>query len=226
MLATKIENLNVPWGQAAISLAIMQKIRVNNVAIVKNALSRDCQTCLVAQAREIAKVAPFFSPTLPNGTPMSVRMTSAGEVGWISDARGYRYAARHPTGVFWPKIPHDILAIWDKFSGCFTAPDTCLVNFYAEAARMGLHQDKDERDLDFPVLSISLGDSARFRVGGKNRCDPTQSIWLHSGDIAVLDGPSRQAFHGVDQMRFKSSSLLPKGGRINLTLRVALQSRA
>ena len=152
---------------------------------------------------------------------MSVKMTSAGSCGWVSDRRGYRYAAQHPDGGTWPAIPDSILAIWHDLTGLDRAPDCCLINHYGEGARMGLHQDKDEADLSMPVVSISLGDDALFRVGGLNRTDPTQSVWLKSGDVAVLAGDARLAFHGIDRIRFKSSSLLPAGGRINITLRVA-----
>ena len=151
---------------------------------------------------------------------MSVRMTSAGRRGWVSDRRGYRYAERHPSGVAWPPIPGRVLSIWREVTGLARDPDCCLVNYYDEGARMGLHQDRDEADFSWPVLSISLGDDALFRVGGTERSDPTASHWLRSGDVAVLEGPSRLAFHGIDRVRAGSSTLLEKGGRINLTLRI------
>jgi alkylated DNA repair protein (DNA oxidative demethylase) len=111
------------------------------------------------------------------------------------------------------------LAVWERFAPGARAPECCLVNLYREA-RMGLHQDRDEADLSQPVVSISLGDEALFRVGGTERGGPTRSVWLRSGDVAVLAGPARLAFHGVDRVRAGSSSLVPGGGRINLTLRV------
>ena len=151
---------------------------------------------------------------------MSVRMTAAGQFGWISDRAGYRYEARHPAGMPWPSIPEPVLAIWDALSGVDRQPECCLINFYGEGARMGLHQDKDEADFDFPVLSVSLGDDGLFRMGGAARSDRTQSLWLQSGDVVVMGGAARLAFHGVDRIRFGSSSLLAQGGRINLTLRV------
>lgn len=147
-------------------------------------------------------------------------MTSAGRCGWVSDRRGYRYEPRHPSGVDWPPIPERVLALWSDVTGLERAPDCCLVNYYDAGARMGLHQDRDESDFSFPVVSVSLGDDALFRVGGVERTDPTESLWLHSGDVAVLDGASRLAFHGIDRVRAGSSTLLGKGGRINLTLRV------
>ncbi|PID35278.1 MAG: alkylated DNA repair dioxygenase [Rhodobacterales bacterium] len=152
---------------------------------------------------------------------MSVRMTSAGRYGWYSDRRGYRYAPRHPNGSAWPPIPTPVLEVWQAVSGVTRGPDCCLVNLYGEGARMGMHQDRDEADFSCPVVvSISLGDAGLFRIGGRARGGKTQSIWLESGDVLVLGGDARLAYHGVDRIRFGSSSLLKHGGRINLTLRV------
>ena len=99
-------------------------------------------------------------------------------------------------------------------------PECCLVNFYSDGARMGLHQDKDEGDFEMPVVSVSLGDDALFRIGGRDRRDPTESVWLSSGDVLVLKRDSRLAYHGIDRVKPGSSTLLSNGGRINLTLRV------
>lgn len=178
------------------------------------------QTHMVDDLRAVVAVAPLYAPVTPGGKPMSVRMTSAGRLGWITDRQGYRYAPTHPQGQPWPPIPGSVLAIWRDLCGTERAPDCCLVNFYGEGAKMGLHQDKDEGDFSFPVLSISLGDSALFRMGGTERGGATRSVWLHSGDVVVMGGPARLAWHGVDRVRHGSSTLLPKGGRINLTLRV------
>ena len=101
------------------------------------------------------------------------------------------------------------------------APDSCLLNYYGEGSRMGMHQDKDEADTRWPVVSISLGDEALFRVGGIEKPSPSKSVWLRSGDVVVLEGAARLAWHGIDRVRFRSSELLPDGGRINVTLRVA-----
>ncbi len=151
---------------------------------------------------------------------MRVQMTSAGAFGWFSDRSGYRYEPRHPSGVAWPPIPDQALEIWNAVSGVSRAPECCLVNFYRDTARMGLHQDKDEEDFDMPVVSVSLGDDALFRIGGAERSDPTESIWLSSGDVLVMSGESRLAFHGIDRIKPGTSSLLKNGGRINLTMRV------
>ena len=174
----------------------------------------------VDDIRAVVAAAPLVSPVTPGGRPMSVRMTAAGRLGWVTDRAGYRYAARHPGGGDWPPIPARVLDLWHRVTGLARAPDCCLINFYGEGARMGMHQDRDEGDFSFPVLSVSLGDDALFRMGGVDRPAPTQSVWLHSGDVVVMGGEARLAWHGIDRVRHGSSALLPKGGRINLTLRV------
>jgi alkylated DNA repair protein (DNA oxidative demethylase) len=199
---------------------MVSSIDVGGVTVWPGWLGPEAQAAMVADIREVVRLAPLFTPQTPRGQKMSVRMTAAGDYGWISDRRGYRYERRHPTGVTWPPIPASVLEVWRAVSGVDRAPQCCLVNWYDEAARMGLHQDRDEADLTMPVVSISLGDDALFRVGGTERGGPTRSIWLRSGDVAVLGGPARLAYHGIDRVRPGSSSLLPKGGRINLTLRV------
>lgn len=196
-------------------------IDLGGVTILPGHLDRQAQESLLADLREIATAAPLFQPETARGRKMSVRMTSAGALGWISDRRGYRYEAAHPRGTPWPPIPDALKALWRDVSGSDTEPDTCLVNLYGEGTRMGLHQDRDEASLDHPVVSLSLGDQALFRVGGTERGGPTRSVWLSSGDVAVLSGAARLVYHGIDRIHFGSSDLLPSGGRINVTLRVA-----
>jgi alkylated DNA repair protein (DNA oxidative demethylase) len=183
-------------------------------------LDRAEQEALVDDIRDLVNAAPLFRPVTARGRPMSVRMTSAGDFGWVSDRAGYRYERRHPDGVPWPDTPPRVLETWRAVSGTTRAPQCCLVNFYDVDAKMGLHQDRDEADFAMPVVSISLGDDALFRVGGTTRGGKTQSVWLKSGDVAVLSGEGRLAYHGIDRIRAGSSTLLAKGGRINLTLRV------
>lgn len=185
-------------------------------------LSPERQAALVDEIRQAVREAPLLVPAMPRtGREMSVRMTNCGELGWVTDKeRGYRYQPTHPlTGAPWPPIPETLLEIWRDVSGHDKPPQACLVNFYDEKARMGLHQDRDESDFSAPVVSVSLGDDCRFRVGSAERGDPAASLRLASGDVLVLGGQSRLAFHGVDRIYPQSSTLLRNGGRINLTLR-------
>lgn len=180
------------------------------------------QRALLDDIRAAVAAAPLFVPAMPRtGKPMSVRMTNLGALGWVTDRdRGYRYQPAHPeTDRPWPPIPPRLLDLWAQVAACPAPPEACLVNFYAEVAKMGLHQDRDERAFDAPVVSVSLGDACLFRVGGLKRTDPTRSLRLESGDVFVLGGASRLAFHGVDRIYPGTSTLLKNGGRINLTLR-------
>jgi alkylated DNA repair protein (DNA oxidative demethylase) len=188
-------------------------------------LDATAQEALLAELRALTKAAPLFTPRMPRtGKPFSVRMTNCGPLGWVSDQQGYRYQATHPeTGAPWPPLPARALEAWTILSGYPEPPDACLINFYEPAARMGLHQDKDEEEFEAPVVSLSLGDTALFRYGGLERNDPTRSIRLRSGDAIVFGGPARLIFHGIDRLIPKSSDLLPQGGRLNLTLRKVLK---
>lgn len=197
-----------------------ESLKIAGFELFKACVAPDAQKVLIAQLRQVARAAPMRAPVTRWGKPMRVKMTSAGRVGWISDAQGYRYETRQPNGEAWPPIPAAVLEIWHSVTGHARLPDCCLVNFYGVDARMGLHQDRDEGDFGWPVVSISLGDDALFRMGGIERGGKTQSAWLSSGDVVVMGGAARLAYHGVDKVRFGSSSLLPGGGRINITLRV------
>ena len=179
------------------------------------------QAALVAELREAARQAPFYTPRMPKtGKPFSVKMTNCGALGWVSDERGYRYQPLHPqTGAPWPPIPARLLRAWEELAGYPHPPEACLVNFYEPSAKMGLHQDRDEQDFDAPVLSLSLGDTAVFRIGGTSRGGRTVSLKLASGDALAFGGAARLAYHGIDRILTGSSTLLPEGGRINLTLR-------
>lgn len=196
-------------------------LTLNGVVIHKGWLDVRAQSALVAAVRGVVKQAPLVRPVTAWGRPMSVRMTSAGRLGWVIAHGRYGYARVHPeTGAPWPRIPPEALTVWRAVSDWRDDPDSMLINWYGQGARMGLHRDADEGDFAAPVVSVSLGDPALFRVGGLKRSDPTVSITLESGDVAVLGGPARLAYHGVDRVRFGGSTLLPGGGRINLTFRV------
>ncbi|MEM6309789.1 MAG: alpha-ketoglutarate-dependent dioxygenase AlkB [Pseudomonadota bacterium] len=198
----------------------MAVLRVRGFEIHKNLLDVQTQQQIVAQLRDVLSEAPLFRPMTPYGKPMSVRMSSAGIYGWFADASGYRYVERHPNGQAWPDIPASVLHIWKTVSRVERLPESCLINFYESDARMGMHQDRDEQDMTMPVVSVSLGDAALFRIGNHTRGGKTESVWLESGDVVVMGGDARLTYHGVDRIRAGSSTLLPKGGRINLTLRV------
>jgi len=182
---------------------------------------RDAQVAILAAVRDILAAAPLYTPRMPrSGRPLSVQMSNCGMLGWITDERGYRYEPTHPvTGQPWPPLPPALLALWREVAEYPHPPQACLINFYAASAKMGLHQDRDEADFDAPVVSLSLGDSCLFRIGGPNRRDPTRALRLNSGDVVVLGGDARLAYHGVDRIYPGSSTLLAAGGRLNLTMR-------
>ncbi|WP_312598864.1 alpha-ketoglutarate-dependent dioxygenase AlkB [Brevundimonas sp.] len=179
------------------------------------------QAALVAAVFERLEQAPLYRPITPGGRPFSVEMSNFGPLGWVSDRAGYRYQATHPaTRRAWPAIPPVLLDLWRDTVNWPEPPDACLVNLYRDGARMGLHQDRDEADLGAPVLSVSLGDAALFRIGPAEG-GRTTSLRLNSGDVCALTGPARLARHGIDRVLAGSSRLIPGGGRLNLTLRRA-----
>ncbi|WP_163272454.1 alpha-ketoglutarate-dependent dioxygenase AlkB family protein [Chelativorans alearense] len=180
------------------------------------------QEALIADIRAVVTAAPLYVPAMPKtGKPMSVRMTNCGPLGWVTDKeRGYRYQDTHPvTGKPWPPMPERLTALWEAVAAYPHPPEACLVNHYTDTAKMGLHQDRDEKDFAAPVVSVSLGNACLFRVGGTSRSDKTVSFRLESGDVVVLGGEGRLCYHGVDRIYPDTSPLLKNGGRINLTLR-------
>ena len=199
---------------------IKPTLTIRGVQVFKGLIDVDAQYQMVDDLRDVILNAPMRSPVTPSGHKMSVRMSAAGRYGWYSDRSGYQYVDRQATGAAWPEIPESIAVLWRQLVSAERAAECCLINFYDQSAKMGLHQDKDEADFNWPVLSISLGDDALFRVGNVARGGKTESIWLNSGDIVVMGGPARLVYHGVDRIKFGSSTLLGKAGRINLTLRV------
>lgn len=192
-----------------------------SIVLWRGALDIPLQTQLIADIFARVRKAPFYRPRMPvSGKPFSVEETNFGPLGWVSDVGGYRYSESHPeTGRPWPPIPPLLLELWGKTTGYRAPPECCLVNLYRETARMGLHQDRDEQALDAPVLSVSLGDTALFRIGGTVRRGPTMSLKLQSGDALTFGGPARLAYHGIDRVMAGTSALVPGGGRINFTLR-------
>ena len=200
----------------------MTRILPDGVQHMPGFLDGAAQRALLEEVRAVVREAPLYVPAMPrSGKPMSVRMTNCGPLGWVTDKeRGYRYQPTHPaTGKPWPPIPPRLLALWDEVGQYGAPPEACLINFYQQGARMGLHQDRDEQAFDAPVVSVSLGDTCLFRVGETTRNGPTVSFRLESGDVVVLGGEGRLAFHGVDRIYPGTSPLLKDGGRINLTLR-------
>jgi alkylated DNA repair protein (DNA oxidative demethylase) len=184
--------------------------------------ARSQQADLIKAVKSATETAPFYRPAMPrSGKPLSVTMTNFGPLGWVTDkAKGYRYEARHPeTGAPWPDPPDLLTKLWQDVAD-YPAPfEACLVNYYDADARMGLHVDWDEDATDAAVVSVSLGDKARFRIGGPVRKGKTHSLIVSSGDVVVLGGEARRCYHGVDRIYTGTSTLVPGGGRINLTLR-------
>jgi DNA oxidative demethylase len=202
----------------------MQRIQINGLTgltYLSGYFDRSTQETLLQQIRAIVSEAPLFQPVMPKtGKPFSVKMSNCGPLGWVSDINGYRYQPNHPdTRKPWPEIPEILIDLWNELAPDAPEPEACLVNYYEQGSRMGLHQDRDEQMFDAPVISVSLGDTATFRVGGLSRKDPTKSFRLQSGDVVVLGGEARLAFHGIDRVLKGTSTLLKNSGRINLTLR-------
>ena len=195
-------------------------------AVVLRRFANDDDAALLAAVRQIAAAAPFRQMTTPGGYRMSVAMTNCGRAGWITDRKGYRYAALDPlTEQPWPAMPAVFQGLAERaaaaagFDGF--APDSCLINRYEPATRLSLHQDRNERDFAAPIVSVSLGLPAVFLFGGLRRGDRPRRVLLASGDIVVWGGPARLAFHGVDPLA-EGDHPLTGNCRINLTFRKAL----
>lgn len=184
-------------------------------------LDSEAQRRLLAELRAAIAMQPLFRPVMPRtGAPFGVRMLNFGPLGWVSDRTGYRYQTRHPeTGEAWLPIPGLLLTLWQNVAGYGHEPEACLLNYYESGARMGLHRDADEKARDAPVVSVSLGDTAIFRIGGPARKGPVRRFELTSGDVLVLGGASRHFYHGIDRILSGTSGLLGQPGRINLTLK-------
>lgn len=197
----------------------------NGFYLFKSYLTPHLQIEIVEATRKIVRESPLFVPTMPfRGTPFGYCMTNCGDLGWVSDRTGYRYQPEHPTTQKrFPTIPARIrelavtLAVevgWTDFN-----PETCLINFYKKGETLGLHQDQSEQNLTAPIISISLGDTGIFLLGGERRTDATKKYILQSGDCLVMSSKSRNYFHGFSGIIPNTSNLLRYGGRINLTIR-------
>lgn len=185
-------------------------------------LDRAAQDTLMAAVTEVVAAAPLYRPSMPRtGKAFSVRMTNCGALGWVSDKDGgYRYQQTHPqTGRPWPPMPARLIALWQAVADYAALPEACLVNHYQPGTKLGSHVDADEADTAAPVLSVSLGWDAIFHVGGLKRTDPKAKLLLKSGDVVILGGAARLAYHGLERIMPGTSDLVPWGGRINLTLR-------
>jgi len=194
-------------------------------AVLLRGFAKPVEAESIVALREITEQAPFRNMFTPGGHQMSVAMTNCGSAGWVTDRRGYRYDGVDPvSGQRWPAMPKVFCELagnaaaeagFPKFS-----PDACLINRYEPGARMSLHQDKDERDFDAPIVSVSLGLPAIFLFGGLKRADKPRRFQLAHGDIVVWGGPSRLFFHGVAPLTDGEHALMGRQ-RINLTFRKA-----
>ena len=181
---------------------------------------------LLADIEAVALAAPLRHMLTPGGQRMSVAMTNCGEVGWVTDRRGYRYERLDPeSGCPWPALPSSIAEVGARAAAVagFASfrPDVCLINRYLPGARMSLHQDRDERDFSSPIVSVSFGLAATFLFGGLKRSDRPQRLQLEHGDVVVWGGAQRLAYHGLAPVADGSHPLVGRV-RLNLTLRKAL----
>lgn len=202
------------------------RLKLSDGAVVLQRFARENAADIISAYQAVAAAAPFRHMVTPGGHVMSVAMTNCGEVGWVTDHKGYRYARLDPeSGKPWPKIPSAILELGRRAAAeagyADFNPDACLINRYEPGSRLTLHQDKNERDFGAPIVSVSLGLSAKFRFGGLNRTDRAQCIMLHHGDVAVWGGPARLAYHGVEPLKDGVDAVTGRC-RINITLRKAL----
>ena len=194
-------------------------------AALLGGFARPWEAPCIAALKRIAEAAPFRHMVTPGGHRMSIAMTNCGTLGWVTDRTGYRYDRRDPeTGRPWPAMPEIFadLATQAAARAGFEdfVPDACLVNRYEPGAKLSLHQDRNERDLSAPIVSLSLGLPAVFLLGGPRRADPPRRVPLAHGDVVVWGGPARLRYHGVLPLEAGQHPLLG-GCRINLTFRRA-----
>lgn len=203
--------------------------RVNGFVLLRRFFDRAAQARLVAACHEVARLAPFITPVMADGRPFRVQMTNAGEWGWLSDREGYRYARCHPsTGAPWPAPPPPLrAAVAEAVAAALGAsvaaafqPQCYLVNRYLPGTgRLGLHRDQDERDRSQPIVTLSLGASAVFLAGGAARKDRVERVAIDSGDVVVMSGPARMAYHGIDCLLPTLAPVTADGSRLSVTVR-------
>lgn len=194
-------------------------------AVVLQGFATKCSGSLLNAIEKAVAKAPFRHQVTPGGFRMSVAMTNCGAVGWVTDESGYRYVCNDPlSGDPWPEMPACFSRLakdaateagFDGFE-----PDACLINRYEPGARMTLHRDRNERNFDAPIVSVSLGVPAMFLFGGLKRSDRQGRIPLWHGDVVVWGGPARLRYHGVLPLKDCCHSALDRR-RINLTFRIA-----
>ena len=192
--------------------------------LLKSRLTKVVQQEVLAAARIVVKQAPLFRPSMPSGQSFNYSMTNCGDLGWVADRHGYRYQQTHPhTFKVFPAMPQMIrnlaIAIAKETGNNDFHPQSCLINLYGKGEKLGMHQDKTEENLSAPIISVSLGDSGIFVLGGLLRTDETRQYIVQSGDIIVLSGESRNYFHSFKGIVPNTSNLLKNGGRLNLTIR-------
>ena len=203
-----------------------RQVPLGEGAVLLGGFARPFEAALLPALDAVVAAAPFRHMLTPGGHRMSVAMTNCGAVGWVTDHTGYRYDPMDPhDGRCWPDMP-DVFAALAAEAAARAGypgfvPDACLVNSYEPGARLSLHRDQDERDPDFPIVSVSLGLPATFLFGGLKRSDPPRRVVLRHGDVAVWGGPSRLAYHGVAPLAEGEHPALGRR-RVNLTFRRAL----
>jgi len=202
------------------------EVQLGPGAVLLRGFAGSEEAALLAALRRVVAQAPFRHMVTPGGHRMSVAMTNCGAFGWITDRRGYRYDARDPeTGLPWPALPEVFLQLASAAAsrGGFDGfvPDACLINRYDPGAKMSLHQDRNERDFDYPIVSVSLGLPATFQFGGFERKETPRRIALSHGDVVVWGGPARLRYHGILPLKDGEHPLVGRH-RINLTFRKAM----
>ena len=192
--------------------------------LLKSKLTKVTQQEVLAAARAVVRSAPLFRPSMPSGQSFNYSMTNCGDLGWVADRSGYRYQQTHPhTFKAFPAMPQvikDLAIVIAKETGNDNFyPQSCLINLYRKGEKLGMHKDNTEENLSAPIISVSLGCTGIFILGGFLRTDETKQYIVQSGDVIVMGGESRNFFHSFKGIVPNTSNLLKDGGRLNLTIR-------